>query len=154
MTDREQKQLYIMLFSNASQDLYPANTLSAFRVELAKPIVLNSNYDWEVGLCEFSCVPPATGTIKPNVLVGDVTTLIYCNIISLQFVGGNLVRCLRTVMQPSQACTFNFETVICLSRKKPLQFNRLHRGRLTALDTLTRRILYNTTTIAPKHTRH
>jgi hypothetical protein len=120
MTDREQKQLYVTLFSNAGQDLYPANTLSACRVELAKPIVLNPSYRWEVGLCEFSCVPLATGTVKPNVLVGDVTALIYCNIISPQFVGGNLVRCLRTVMQPSQTCTFNFETVYYMPVEKNL----------------------------------
>jgi hypothetical protein len=118
MTDREQKHLYVTLFSNACQDLYPANTISAFRVELAKPIVLNPSCAWEVGLCEFSVVPPPTGTIKPNVVVGDVTAIIYCNIISPQFVGGNLVRCLRTVMQPSQTCTFNFKTVYYMPDEK------------------------------------
>jgi hypothetical protein len=123
MTDREQKQLYVTLFSNASQELYATNTLSAFRVELAKPIVLNSGYGWEVGLCEFSCVPPATGTIKPNVIVGDVTALIYCNIISPQFVGGNFVRCLRTVMQPSQTRTFIFETVYYMHVEKTFKIS-------------------------------
>jgi hypothetical protein len=116
MTDHEQKHPYVTLFSNASQELYPTNTLASFTVELAQPIVLNSNYDCEVGLCEISCIPPATGSIKPNILfVGDVTALIYCNIISPQFVGNDLARCLRTFMHPSQTCNFNFETVYYLS---------------------------------------
>jgi hypothetical protein len=111
MVDRKQKHFYVMLFSNASQMLYPKNVISAFTAELAQPIILNSNYDWEVGLCEFSCVPPKAGIYQDHVVVGESNALIYCNIISPQFMGNNLVRCLRTFICPSQYCNFNFEQV-------------------------------------------
>jgi hypothetical protein len=132
MTDRQEKHVYVTLFSNASQELYPTNSLSKFRVELAKPIVLNSIFDCEVGLCEFSCVPIATGTIRPSVVVGDVTALIYCNIISPQFVGGDLLRCLRTYIQRFQACNFNFETVYYMPVEKKT-FQNIH-IKIVALD--------------------
>jgi hypothetical protein len=67
MTDRH---LYVTLFSIDSQKLYPDNTLVAFTAELAQPLILNPDYDWEVGLAEFSCVSPATGSLKPQVQVG------------------------------------------------------------------------------------
>jgi hypothetical protein len=151
MEDREQKHLYVTLFSNASQELYPGNTFSSFRVELAKPIILNSDYDWEVGLCEFSCVPPATGVIKPNILiVGDTVALIYCNIISPQFVGGDLVRCLRTYTHPSQTCTFNFETVYYVPVEKK-NFNNI-RIKILTLDG--KRVKYNDSDIPTKLVLH
>jgi hypothetical protein len=77
--------------SYASQDLYPDNTIGAFTVELARSIHLGPNTNWEVGLCEFTC-PGATGKS-----VG----LIYCDLISAQFVGSSLVRSLRTCIYPS-----------------------------------------------------
>ena len=48
---------YVTLFSNASQKLYPANTLSAFTVHLAQPIDMGSTDRWEVGVCKCSCYP-------------------------------------------------------------------------------------------------
>ena len=53
-------QFYVTLFSNASQDLYPDNTIGAFAVELARPVHLDPNTNWGVGLCEFTC-PGAIG---------------------------------------------------------------------------------------------
>ena len=53
-------QFYVTLLSNASQDLYPDNTIGAFTVELARPIHLGPNANWEVGLCEFT-FPGAIG---------------------------------------------------------------------------------------------
>jgi hypothetical protein len=141
----------VNLFSNARQELYPANTLSAFGVELEKPVVLNSDYAWEVDLCELICVPPATGFIKPNILlVGDVTALIYCNIISPQFMGGDLVRCLRTVMHPSQTCTFNFETVYYMPVEKKTFKNIWIK--ILSLDGT--RVKYNDSNIPPKLVLH
>jgi hypothetical protein len=151
MTDREKKHLYVTLFSNASQELYPTNSLAVFTVELAQPIVLNSNCDWEVGLCEFSCVPPATGSIKPNILlVVDVTALIYCSIISPQFVGKDLVRCLRTVMHPSQTCNFNFETVYYL----PVEMKTIKNIRIKILTLDGTRVKYKDSTIPTKLVLH
>jgi hypothetical protein len=115
MTDR---QLYVNLFSTDSQDLYPDNTLAQFTSELARPIILNPEYDLEVGLAELSCVPPARGALKPQVLVGSLTVLIYCDFISSHFVAGNLVRCLRSVIHPDQHCEFTFDQVFYLRVEK------------------------------------
>ena len=40
------------------------------------------------------------GVFKPTLLVGDTTGLIYCDLISPQYVGNVLVRCLRTIIYP------------------------------------------------------
>jgi hypothetical protein len=47
------QKLYITLSSDSSLDIYPDNTLSAFQVQLPKPIDLGRD-NWEVGLCEVS----------------------------------------------------------------------------------------------------
>ena len=84
-------QFYVTQLSNASQELYPENTIVAFMVELAQLIHLSPNTNWEVGLCEFAC-PGA---------IGKGIGLNYCDLISPQFVGSSLVRCLRTYIYPS-----------------------------------------------------
>ena len=43
MYDYDPKHFYVTLFSNASQSLYPNNTISAFTVELPRPIELGPN---------------------------------------------------------------------------------------------------------------
>jgi hypothetical protein len=116
MTDR---QLYVTWFSTDSQNLYPENTLSQFTSELAQPIILNPDYGWEVGLAEFSSVPPARGALEAQVLVGSLTVLIYFDI-TPQFVGNNLVRCLRSVIYPNQHCEFTFQKVFYLPVEKKL----------------------------------
>ena len=53
--DIELKHFYVKLFSNASLDLYPDNTLADFTTHLAHPIDLGtSSSEWELGLCEVS----------------------------------------------------------------------------------------------------
>ena len=74
-------QLYVTVFSNASQDLYTENTIGAFTVELARPINLGPNTNFEVRLCEFTC-PGA---------IGKSIGLMYCDLISPQFVSSSLV---------------------------------------------------------------
>jgi len=91
---------YVTLFSNASTDLYPNNTIARFTTELPRPIELGTSDRWEVGLCEFTYPPNNVGTFKPTLLVGDTTGLIYCDLITPQYVGKFLVRCLRTIIHP------------------------------------------------------
>jgi hypothetical protein len=105
------KHFYITLFSNASQNVHSSNTLADFTIQLAHRIDLGTNTDWELGLCEFSCPPPATGTLKPVDVVGDTNALIYCDLITPQFVGKDYVRCLRTFIHPSRDCDHTFKTV-------------------------------------------
>jgi len=101
MFDNDPKHFYVTLFSNASQSLYPTNTIGAFTVELPQPIELGPNDNWEVELCEISYPPNTVGTIKSVNFVGDTTALVYCDVISPQYVGKSLVRCLRTFIYPT-----------------------------------------------------
>jgi len=105
---------YITLFSNASQELHPRNTLTEYTIQLAQRIDLGSTDNWEVGLCEFSCPPPARGTLRPVDVVGDTNAMIYCDLITPQFVGSNYVRCLRTFIHPTKLCDHGFQNVYYL----------------------------------------
>jgi len=99
--DNDPKHFYVTLFSNASTSLYPANTIGAFTVELPRPKELGPNDKWEVGLCEISYPPNHVGTLKSVNVVGDTTVLVYTDVISPQYVGRVLVRCLRTFIYPT-----------------------------------------------------
>jgi hypothetical protein len=102
------KHFYVTLFSTASQHIYPDNTHYDFIVELTQAIDLGSNDKWEVGLCEYACTPPKFGTHQAFDIVGQSRGLIYCNLTAPQFVGDQLVRCLRTITIPSQYRNYNF----------------------------------------------
>jgi hypothetical protein len=88
----EQNHIYVTLLSNSSQKLYPTSTLSAFTTRLAQPIDLVSTDRWEVGICEFSCHPTNTGTFESLQIVSASNAFIYCDLISLQFMGSKYVR--------------------------------------------------------------
>jgi hypothetical protein len=57
---------YVTLFSDASVNCYPVNTLTAFTVVLSLPIVHSASERWEVVLCKFSCVPVAKSELVRN----------------------------------------------------------------------------------------
>jgi NAD-dependent dihydropyrimidine dehydrogenase PreA subunit len=102
---------YVTLFSNVSKDSYKSNTLAAFTTQLAQAIELHPSDKWELGLCEFTCPPPAVGTLKNHLVVGETCGLIYCNLVSPQFAGDKSVRCLRTFTYPSLYCHYAFENI-------------------------------------------
>jgi len=103
---------YVTLFSNRSQHVYPDNTLAAFTSSLAQPIVLGSSNDWEVGITEFTCPSIIAGMYNHGVVVtGDNNIIIYCDLISPQLVGSNLVRCLRTYVSPTVDCQHIFKNI-------------------------------------------
>jgi hypothetical protein len=101
---------FVTLFSNASQKICPDNKLSAFTVQLSKTIELESTDKWEVGVCELTCPPPKTVIyiyiyIYMNTMViGDTKALIYCDVISPQFICSSLARCLRKYITPNTHC--------------------------------------------------
>ena len=121
---------YVTLFSNASQDLYPDNTIAAFTSKLAHPIELGSG--WEVGLCELSS-PPSENNIyfETNEIlpVGKGYGFIYCDIIAPQLVGDSFVRCLRTYPLSSKQSEQIFQSVYYV----PIQRNTIHTIRIEAL---------------------
>ena len=79
------ESVYVTLLGNSSMNVYPDNTIGAFTVHLAHEIDLGTDR-WEVAICEFLCPPPSVGNIKPHVVVGDTKALIYCDLITAQFV--------------------------------------------------------------------
>ena len=102
---------YVNLFNKASQKLYPANTLSAFTVHLAQPIDLGSTDRWEARVCEFSCHPFNTATFDSIQIVSAKNALIYCDLISQQFMGSQYVLCLRTFIHTSTYCNHKVDNV-------------------------------------------
>ena len=107
----DRNHFYVTLFSNGSQPLYPANTLTAFTARLALPIDLGSMDRWEVGLCEFTCPPKEEGTFAGLNIVSGKVAFLYCDLISPQFVGSQYVRCLRTFVPPTTYCNDVYEYV-------------------------------------------
>ena len=104
---------YVTLFSSSALQIYANNTIAAFTVKLSQPIDLGgSNENWEVGVCEISCPPPNVNPGgKPVVFFVNTNILIYCNLISPQFVGDQTVRVLRTFITKSQPCEYRFAEV-------------------------------------------
>jgi hypothetical protein len=107
----EKTHFYITQLSNASQKLYPSNTLSSFTVHLARAVDLDSDSRWEVGVCEVSCRPTNVGTYTAVTVIRANNVLIYCDLISPQFFGSQYVRVLRTFIMPTAYCNHSFENV-------------------------------------------
>jgi hypothetical protein len=55
-------------------------------------------------------------------VVGATNALIYCDLISPQFFGGQYVRVLRTFITPTAHCNYSFENVYYV----PVEKRRLH----------------------------
>jgi len=94
---------YLTLFSNASREIYENTTHADCTVKLSQTIDLGTSPNWEVGVCEVSCSSPTHASLNTV----DVTpcaehAMIYCNIISSQFVAGRTVHCMLTF--PTTSC--------------------------------------------------
>jgi hypothetical protein len=76
------KHFHITLFSNASQKVYPSNTLSSFTVHLARPVDLGSNSRWEVGVWELTCRPTNVGTYAGVSVISANNALIYSSVVN------------------------------------------------------------------------
>jgi len=84
---------YVTLFSNANRDIYEQNTHGNFTAKLGQSIHLGSTSNWDVDVCGVSC------SSSPH-MGEDDTAVIYCNLISPQFVGDRTVRSMRTFLFP------------------------------------------------------
>jgi len=118
MSNLDPKHFYVTLLRNTSKSLYPHNTIAAFTAELARPVELGYSDNWEVGVCEFSYTPNSVVTFKHTTVVGDTTGFIYCDLISPQYVGRALVRCMRTFIYPSHSGQHVFDNVYYLPIEK------------------------------------
>jgi len=92
----------VTLFNYAWRDIYEQNTHADFSVKLTQPVDLGSTSNWEVVDCAISCYLPH---------MGDALALIYCNLISPQFVGGSTVRYMLTFVCPLLICQHEFRKV-------------------------------------------
>jgi len=103
MTQPDQNNFYVTLMSTVSRDIYDLKTHADFTVKLAQPIDLGSTSKWEVGVSEISC------SSSPE---GANPVLLYCNLISPQFLGDSTVRCIRTfLLYPNAMCQHEFQNV-------------------------------------------
>ena len=109
---------YVTLLSNGSQKLYPTNTIAAFPNRLVHPILLGSTERWEVVVCEVTCHPGKVSTFTAIEIVSANNALVYCDLISQQFVAGQYIRCLRIFIQPSKYCNQLFEKMYYMPDEK------------------------------------
>jgi len=114
-------QFYVTLFSNASKEVFPNNTLTTFTIHLAQPIDLGQS-DWEVGLTELSYKAPNRQLIRGKYVdvISSVNVLVYCDLISPQMVGTERVRLLRTILCPTQLGNHLFHNIYYLPVEKKL----------------------------------
>jgi len=120
--DLQRNQLYVTLFRNASKEVFPDNSLTAFTIHLAHPINLGSASDWEFGLAEIFYKAPNRQILQGAVfdVVSSINVLIYCDLITPQFVGSDNVRLLRTIICPTQLGNYLFQNVYYLPVEKSL----------------------------------
>jgi len=83
MTSPGQNNFYVTLLNIASRDIYGQNIHADFTVKLAQPIDLGPTTNWEVGFCLISYTSSTEGASP---------ILLYCYVISPQFLGDNTVR--------------------------------------------------------------
>ena len=146
----DRNHFYVTLFRNGSQKLYPTNTLAAFTASLAQPIDLGSADRWEVGICEITCHPTNTGTFASVQVISANNALIYCDLISQQFVGSQYVRCLRTFIHPSTYCNNIFENVYYV----PVEKRRFQDIRIEILRLSGERVVFKASDVPTKIVLH
>ena len=120
MSNLDPKHFYRALLINTSKNLYPDNTIAVITAELGRPVVIVYSDNWEVEVCEISFPPNSVGTFNTTKLVGDTTGLIFCDLISPQYVGRALVRCRRMLIYPSLSGQHVFDNVYYLPVKKQI----------------------------------
>jgi hypothetical protein len=64
--------------------------------------------------------------LKHSIIMGDTVSLMYCDLITPQFVGSSLARVLRTFTTPTVSGKYYFDPVIYVTvRKKSFQDTRI-----------------------------
>jgi hypothetical protein len=91
--------------------MYPSNTIAALRVHLPQLIEFGMDEKWEVSVSEITWSPRNVGTFKPSVIVCDVISMMYCDLITPQFVGVALARVIRIFTPPTMDGKYYFDNV-------------------------------------------
>ena len=115
-------QFYVTQFINASKEVFPDNTLTAFMIHLAQPIDLGTSSDWEVGLTEISYKAPNRQIMQGTAVdvISSTNVLIYCDLNTPQFVSTDNVCLLRTIICPTQLGNHQFQNFYYLPVEKTL----------------------------------
>jgi hypothetical protein len=150
MNTASSNQLYLTLFIISLSKIYKDNTLSAFTIKLAQLIELNYADKWEVGICKIMCPPPLVGNGVPLITVGNTHVLVYCNVISPQFVGNDMVRCLRTFIFPSTNCENIFDKIYYV----PFEQRKFQEIRIDFLITNGKRVPFKDSKVPTKVVLH
>ena len=126
--DIHRNQFYVTLFSNASKEVFPDDSLTAFKIHLDHPINLGSASDWLVGLAEVSYKAPNRQILQGAVLdvISSINVLIYCDLITPHFVGSDNIRLLRTIICPTQLGNHLFQNFYYLPVVAVLDVGVLH----------------------------
>lgn len=67
------KDFFLTLTSNASLKYFPENVLSSFKVLLPRTLILSTEFEWNIGLCEIQYPTSLkTTTTNPSVIIGLV----------------------------------------------------------------------------------
>jgi len=103
---------------NSSQKTYPANTLANFTIQLAQPIDLGLQTIGRWGNANLAILHLIPTQKQPYELAGETNALIYCDLITQQFVGSDYVRCLRTFIHPTKYCDHAFQNVYYIPVEK------------------------------------
>jgi len=142
MTSLDQNKFYVTLLSNASREIYDLNTHADFTVKLAQPIDLGTTFKWEVVVCEISC------SSSPE---GASPVLLYCNLITPQFLGDSTVRCIRTFrLYPNPMCQHEFKNI----QYVPVEQRRFQDIRIEFLSTEGLHITFADSTMPTKIVLH
>ena len=118
----QRNQFYVTLFSDSSKEIFPDNSLTVFTIQLAQPIDLGQSSNWEVGLTEISYRAPNRQILQGSVVdvISSINVLIYCDLITPQFVETENVRVLRTILCPTQSGNHRFQNVYYVPVEKTL----------------------------------
>ena len=105
---------------------------------------------WEVGLCEVTCHPGKIGKFTSIEVVSENNALIYCDVISQQFVVGQYVRCLRTFIHPSTYCNHLFENAYYM----PVEKRHFQDTRIEILRLSDERVAFTASSVPTKIVLH
>jgi len=99
---------------------------------------------------KITCPLPLVGNGVPLTTVGNTHVLVYCNVIAPQFVGNDMVRCLRTFIFPSTNCENIFDKIYYI----PFEQRKFQEIRIEFLITNGKRVPFKDSKVPTKVVLH
>jgi hypothetical protein len=130
--------------------MYPKNTIAAFTVHLARPFELGTDERWEVGVTEITWSPKNVGTFKPSMIVDDTISMMYCDLLTPQFISVTQVRIIRTFTTPTWDGKYYFDKLYYV----PVEKRTFQDIRIEILDLAGKRIQFKSSEVPMKMVLH